>query len=484
MSSFKPKMEVLDIEESKLCSTSSISSPKLISTLTTFDYPSPSPTATSPTLSSSTAITSIAGGTNSCLTENSFIYNINSNNHSQTVANSSSYVCSNNGNLNTEHNLITSTTNTTITPMLPVITRNDTNNHMINQHSNFNNGFTIDYLLHDSLIQGENVSENMSKYWYLDTESVTIPNRNSKDTSTSINNSCNVQHQIEGNDVNNGYINNTNIIDQSSNLNRYQIYQLNNAYSFNNITFPNTAMIPTSYSNCPNSNFNITDNVNINSISNHSNSQSNPDLNSYYRTATISTTTAASASVQAPVSAAPAIIGTATTTSSSQESHIANLNQQPNPFTHNLTSNPKALSSCIEIATATVASSVETVTTTTIDPVSNSKNLVKSELSDEGFKTNSFNKFSNLDSNKSVSELEIKLQLKRERNRLAARKCRNKKLNQIEEYQRQIETLTKDIEKYQIDIAKLNSRKAELRAAILNFFCLRQHHQQQKQQQV
>lgn len=65
------------------------------------------------------------------------------------------------------------------------------------------------------------------------------------------------------------------------------------------------------------------------------------------------------------------------------------------------------------------------------------------------------------------SELEMKLRMKRERNRLAARKCRNKKLTQIGEFRRQIETLQREIQIYKSEISKLISRRSELRSALI-----------------
>ncbi|OTF79106.1 hypothetical protein BLA29_010797, partial [Euroglyphus maynei] len=53
---------------------------------------------------------------------------------------------------------------------------------------------------------------------------------------------------------------------------------------------------------------------------------------------------------------------------------------------------------------------------------------------------------------KSADDLARKLELKRERNRIAARKCRNKKLQQIEEYRKNIAILQKDIEKSEAEL--------------------------------
>ncbi|KAH9528804.1 hypothetical protein DERF_002719 [Dermatophagoides farinae] len=71
-------------------------------------------------------------------------------------------------------------------------------------------------------------------------------------------------------------------------------------------------------------------------------------------------------------------------------------------------------------------------------------------------------------SNQSSDDLARKLELKRERNRVAARKCRNKKLQLIEEYKKTNAQLQKDIEESEALLRKINARKFELRAALLN----------------
>ncbi|KAH9528811.1 hypothetical protein DERF_002727 [Dermatophagoides farinae] len=71
-------------------------------------------------------------------------------------------------------------------------------------------------------------------------------------------------------------------------------------------------------------------------------------------------------------------------------------------------------------------------------------------------------------SNQSSDDLARKLELKRERNRVAARKCRNKKLQLIEEYKKTNAKLQKDIEESEALLRKINARKFELRAALLN----------------
>ncbi|XP_027196253.2 uncharacterized protein LOC113790750 [Dermatophagoides pteronyssinus] len=74
----------------------------------------------------------------------------------------------------------------------------------------------------------------------------------------------------------------------------------------------------------------------------------------------------------------------------------------------------------------------------------------------------------NQKSNSNPDDLARKLEMKRERNRVAARKCRNKKLQQIEEYEKNIAILQKDIEKSEAELKIINARKFELRAAIMN----------------
>ncbi|KAH9501702.1 hypothetical protein DERF_012528 [Dermatophagoides farinae] len=71
-------------------------------------------------------------------------------------------------------------------------------------------------------------------------------------------------------------------------------------------------------------------------------------------------------------------------------------------------------------------------------------------------------------SNQSSDDLARKLEMKRERNRVAARKCRNKKLQLIEEYKKTNAMLQKDIEESEAVLRKINARKFELRAALLN----------------
>lgn len=81
-----------------------------------------------------------------------------------------------------------------------------------------------------------------------------------------------------------------------------------------------------------------------------------------------------------------------------------------------------------------------------------------------------------------ILELELKLHIKRERNRLAARKCRNKKLNQIEEFQKQIEILSNDIQDYQKQIEELTKRKSELRSELIRIYGLHLFNDRAQQQ--
>lgn len=67
------------------------------------------------------------------------------------------------------------------------------------------------------------------------------------------------------------------------------------------------------------------------------------------------------------------------------------------------------------------------------------------------------------------SDLDMKLMMKRERNRIAARKCRDKKLNKIKFYENRIDDLHNEIKVHENDIVKLNARKNELRLMLVNF---------------
>lgn len=68
-------------------------------------------------------------------------------------------------------------------------------------------------------------------------------------------------------------------------------------------------------------------------------------------------------------------------------------------------------------------------------------------------------------------ELDQKLQMKRERNRIAARKCRDKKLNKIKFYESRIDGLKNEIIGVENEIANLNARKNQLRLVLVNYCC-------------
>lgn len=96
-------------------------------------------------------------------------------------------------------------------------------------------------------------------------------------------------------------------------------------------------------------------------------------------------------------------------------------------------------------------------------PIETSSSPFNVGINHESFGGSSFT------SSMSSTELDKKLMQKRERNRIAARKCRDKKLNKIKEYETRISELQSEISGHESDILKLSARKNELRLMLVNY---------------